>query len=139
MANRGPKPKDRPIVVPLPGRPQPPPDLDAAALAHWQSLTDMMAEAGYLSALDGDALTLYMSLWTRWVEAEAMVDKEGAVIEGGPENNRYLQANPWYTIATQAQRDMRPFLTMFGLSPAARRKLAVAETDETPSKWQEPA
>lgn len=132
-ARRGPKPKDR--ATPKPGTPAPPPNLDADSRAHFRRLTGLMVESGLISELDYDSLCIYMSLWKRWQKAEAEVRKTGLVIKAP---NGWFQKSPWYEIATQCQRDMRPFLSMFGLSPAARSKLSIPEPEEADDKWREP-
>lgn len=131
---RGPKPKDRSLSTPSRGIPDPPPNLDADSRKHYRRLTGLMAEAGLVSQLDFDALSLYMSMWKRWKRAEAEVRKSGLVIKAP---NGWLQKNPWLEIATQSIRDMRPFLTMFGLTPASRSKLSLPESEEDDAKWSD--
>lgn len=140
MARRGPKPKGGSAANPLPGRPKPPAILDKEAKLHWAEVVELVEEAGTLSRLDRDALTLYCSLWSTWREAEREMVKPtgncpaGRVIRS---NNGYFQTSPWYTIAVQALKDMRPFLDAFGLTPKARAKLRLPEPEEDAGgKWE---
>ena len=143
MSKRGPKPKDKRAVVAPKGIPKPPKGLDAAARKHWGELAAMLEEAGYGTALDGDAMAYYMTLWARWRKAEAELAKPPAEIpgnEGGGEVittvNGYRQLNPWYTVAKECLKDLKSYLAEFGLSPKARAKLILPEPEEADDKWE---
>jgi P27 family predicted phage terminase small subunit len=136
---RGPKKKDRQAVVPLKGIGSPPAYLDKAAKAHWAEVAALVNESGLGSALDRDALAFYVSLWSRWRAAEAELAKDES--DGGREvitaNNGYRQLNPWYTISKECLKDMKSYLSEFGLSPKARAKLVLPEAEEVDEKWAE--
>lgn len=133
MGLRGPKPKDKVSNTPLRGNPEPPPHLDKAARKHWRYIARLVDQAGLLSHLDCDALEVYCSLWSTWLEAEAQLATQSRVIEGpsGPKKN------PWHEIAVQSVKDMKSFMDMFGLSPRARNGMKVAEQDQVEDKWSE--
>jgi P27 family predicted phage terminase small subunit len=118
------KPQD---IIVNPATPEQPKYLDKVGRDHWQSTVDLLDKAGNLSRIDRDALGVYCSLFSRWREAEANVKSEGAVITA---RNGYRQPNPWYTIAVQCQKDMKPFLEMFGMSPKARANLPQVDAIE---------
>ncbi|MBE7197466.1 MAG: phage terminase small subunit P27 family [Parafilimonas terrae] len=128
---RGPKPRDpAPSPAALVDNIPPPPDLDAEGKKHWKEVTARLADAGFLADLDADALHLYCSLWSQRVAALKEVKTKGTVIKAP---NGYMMANPWYTIAVQCQKDMRPYLDMFGMSPKSRSKLGRVQDQEAES------
>jgi P27 family predicted phage terminase small subunit len=131
---RGPKPQNRYVGTPLQGRPDPPAFLDDEASEHFRELAGMMSEAGCLSLLDTDALTLFCSHWSRWRKAEAILADECDVITA---KNGYRQANPWYNVSQEAMKGMHLYIKEFGLSPLARSKMNLPEPDETEGKWSE--
>lgn len=120
---RGPKPRDAtPAVVPLARLADldPPDDLDAATRRHWMRTTAKLESAGMLADLDTDALFVYCSLWARREKALKECKKRGEIIRAP---NGYMMQNPWFTMAVQCEKDMRPYLDMFGMSPKARTKI----------------
>ena len=133
-ARRGPKGKDRAEGTPLRGEHDPPPHLDKVAADHWRAVAALIDEAGLLSRLDAPALALYCELYADYRHARDQVVEGGAVITA---INGYRQKNPWYDIAVQCQKDMKYYLDKFGLTPAARSKLAIEEAPEVESKWDD--
>ena len=136
---RGPKPRAKPVAVPLAGIPPAPKGLDAEARKHWKALADLLNDAGLSSALDADAMLFYVTHWSRWRKAEKMLalpkgEGGGEVIETP---NCYLQQSPWLTIANDSLRQMKAYLSEFGLSPKARSKLVMPEREEVDDKWKE--
>lgn len=145
MNKRGPKPKERVANVPLRGIPGPPKHLDPEARKHWAQVAALVNESGQGSALDADALTFYVTLWSRWRKAEhelARPPAERPGDEGGSEvitaSNGYRQLNPWYTVAKESLKELKAYLAEFGLSPKARAKLVMPEVEEVDDKWREP-
>jgi P27 family predicted phage terminase small subunit len=144
MGKRGPKPKDVVATVPLQGIPKPPKGLDAEAKKHWLQVAGLLNESGFGSALDADALLFYVTLWSRWRKAEDELAKPPATLPGGEGGgevittvNRYRQLNPWYTVAKESLKDLKSYLSEFGLSPKARAKLVLPEVEEVDSKWED--
>jgi P27 family predicted phage terminase small subunit len=129
---RGPKPKDRSLSTPLKGKPAAPKHLDKVAKDQWKKVADLVEQAGLLSRLDVFALEQYVSLYATWREASEMVKKLGLVTKAP---NGWQLKNPWYDIVVQSLKDMKYYLDKFGLTPAARAKLALAEPDEVDDKW----
>lgn len=114
--------------------PRRPSGLSPEAAAHWDQLTGLLSDAGTLSSLDADALTLYIALWDRYRKAEEMIALEGPVITA---KNGYEQPSPWYTISVQCLKDLKSFLTVFGLTPMARSKLKLPEAEPIDPKWKD--
>lgn len=86
---------------------------------------------GLLTELDTTALTMYCRSYQRWVYAERMITKEGAVqvAESG-----YQQQRAWVGIATAEFNKLKTMLSEFGLTPSARSRIELpaqeAEEDE---------
>jgi P27 family predicted phage terminase small subunit len=118
-------PGHRPLnqAEPQPARvlPQPPNFLGPAARAKWNEMAPELHRIGLLTAVDGDALAIYCTLWARLAEAEAILEREGLVIEG--EKGR--GAHPAAAIARDCRTQLRAFAVEFGLTPAARSRLSI--------------
>lgn len=128
----GPKPKDKKNTTPLKGIPDPPVHLDKVARSHWKKVARLIDDSGLLSEIDVFALEQYCDLYSTWRKAKEKVEVEGEVIIA---RNGYSQQNPWYVTKVQVMKDMKSFITMFGLSPAARSKLTPTEAEEIDPKW----
>jgi P27 family predicted phage terminase small subunit len=101
---------------------------DAVALQEWQRLLPLLENMGVLSVCDGMALGLYCVAFSRWMEAEAALKREGLVAES---LNGAVKASPWLKIARDASDTMRRYLCEFGLSPSSRSSIkAAAPKDE---------
>jgi P27 family predicted phage terminase small subunit len=82
---------------------------------------------GLLSRADRPALAAYCTAWSRWVEAEAMVKKYGAIVKS-PEKN-FPMKSPYLSIADQAMETMRKLLVEFGLTPSSRSRIKVPDSE----------
>jgi P27 family predicted phage terminase small subunit len=144
MQKRGPKAKDRASPRTLKAVPKAPKTLEAAARKHWDAVAKLLNESGHGSALDVEAMSFYLTIWTRWRKAEYMLGQPPAAVpgeEGGGEVittvNGYRQLNPWYTVAKETLRELKGYLAEFGLSPKARAKLLLPEAEESGGKWED--
>src|SRR5258708_2295095 len=104
--SRGPKKQERTIITPLQGRPEAPDYLNDEATAKFNELTGMLQEAGNLSMLDGDAICLYISHWSRWRKAEAELEMESEVVTL---KNGNQSESPWYSISLNCMKQMKLF------------------------------
>ena len=132
MPSRGPKKRVVEATI-ASSRPRKPSGLTPDSEAHWDDVVALLEEYGSISKLDADALELYLSLRSRWKLAEETIAIEGAVITA---KNGYEQPSPWYAISVQCLKDMKSFLTMFGLTPMSRCKLKFPETEVIDQKWK---
>ncbi len=82
---------------------------------------------GLLSRADRPALAAYCTAWSRWVEAEAMVKKFGAIVKS-PEKG-FPMKSPYLSIADQAMETMRKLLVEFGLTPSSRGRIKVPDSE----------
>ena len=73
-----------------------------------------------LTIVDRAALAAYCQAWGRWVEAEANIQRFGAVIKT-PKGLPLV--NPYLRIAERAIDQMRKFLVEFGMTPSSRSRI----------------
>lgn len=100
--------------------------LSARARAEWRRLARELYDAGVLTTVDRAALAGYCVAFARWQEAEEVVSAKGMVVKT---TNGNLIQNPYLTIANRAMDDMRRFAVEFGMTPASRTRVQVAETE----------
>jgi P27 family predicted phage terminase small subunit len=84
--------------------------------------------------LDRAALAAYCQAYGRWVEAEEKVREFGAVIKAP---SGFPIQSPYLGIANTAMRQMRDFLTEFGMTPASRTRIEISgkPSDSPGTRW----
>ena len=97
--------------------------LSAEARKQWKKLTPAVEGAGTMTASDLVAFELLASTLATAVEAEALIAKEGATIEGGSGG---LKAHPALTMMATARAQATALLAQFGLTPRGRAAIAPA-------------
>lgn len=107
------------------GIPTCPKHLDKAGQAEWKRISAELLSLGLLTAVDRAALAAYCATWSRWINAEQNIQKLGAVIKS-PKSGYPVQ-NPYVGIANTSLDQMRKFLVEFGMTPASRSRLSVAD------------
>ena len=130
-----PMPPDRSI-------PTPPVHLDAYAREEWGRIADGLHAMGVLHQIDQQVLAAYCDSYSRWrhaVEAmRARVEKAGgdqlAALIDKTSNGNIVQ-NPLIGIANKAAGDMVRYAAEFGLTPAARARLAIDPAKNPGSKF----
>lgn len=138
--NKRPLPKHEP--KPPPGIPIPPPHLDAIALAEWKSMAVMLFDIGLLSLIDGAILAAYCVAFSRWRQAEealAIMKAKDKVTNGLliKTTNGNVIVSPLVGVANRAMMMMIRCAEEFGMSPAARARIAAYPRDkETPDAAQ---
>jgi P27 family predicted phage terminase small subunit len=129
-----PLPKNEPMPrIESPPRPK---HLSGEAAMEWDRLAPALVRLRLLSRLDRAAFAAYCAAWGRHVEAEEQIAKASAVTSSRLGSS---VVNPWATISRQAADQMCKFLSEFGLSPAARARLAlpsVPEGEEAPGGFK---
>ena len=136
MAKRGPKPappalkllrggrRDRDAAAGprATGRPDPPAHLDAIARAEWDRFAPELEAMGVLARVDGSALAIYCTAYSRWVRATAELAKpDGLTADTGQGG---IKTSPYVHIATAAEYQMSRLLAEFGGTPSSRSRLA---------------
>ena len=126
----------------LPGKiPSCPSHLDEVARKEWKRVTKILKSIGMLTLLDRSILAAYCEAYSRWVQAASkiydmgmvyaegrQVDDKGKVIKPG-----IPRANPYIKIAKEAYDQMVKTATLFGMSPASRASLSIANQNTTPA------
>jgi P27 family predicted phage terminase small subunit len=89
---------------------------------------------GVLTLIDADALTNYCDTWSRWKKAVLFIQKNGDVYVQKDESGtvKYIQQLPQVAIARNLLAVLNRYQQEFGLTPAARSRLTIAEQDSTP-------
>jgi P27 family predicted phage terminase small subunit len=125
-------PSKRPLPAgeprpPLPSSTYAPRHLNGEAKKEWRRLVVTLVDLGLYTEVDRAALAMYCQAWGRWVEAERRLSIEGPVLISDKGN--YYQ-NPYLHVANRAWEEMRKMLGEFGLTPASRCRLSVAQPEE---------
>lgn len=98
-----------------------PEHLDTEARAEWDRITEEIRQVpGVCRRVDRAALAGYCMAWSRWVQAELAIAKDGAVVM-----DRYKQQkkSPWVLIAADAVRRVLAFGVEFGFTPSSRARI----------------
>ena len=95
------------------------------ARAEWRRLMKGMVP-GLLTPLDRQVMTVACESWARWTRANRVVITQGDVVPG----DRGMVKNPAIQIARDAEATMKACWAELGLSPAARARLEMPESDE---------
>jgi P27 family predicted phage terminase small subunit len=125
-AKEHPKP---PPVVPSCPRWLPP-----AARTLWRSVVPQLEELGVVGGPDVATLEAYCLTYSRWRSAEALLEKEGLVVDG---HRNAPRKHPAAQLARDYQAAMLTLAKQLGLTPASRQTLDVAALSpvDEPSPW----
>lgn len=134
MGLRGPAPKpgsqralrvlDSPVVAEgSGGAPEPPAQLPAHLRDAWDRIAEPMRAAGLLVPADAVAIEAAARCLARWQEAEAVIEREGIIIEGA----KGRVAHPAVRIARDAAAEYRSWSARLGLTPADRIGIGMAQ------------
>jgi P27 family predicted phage terminase small subunit len=102
--------------------PECPAHLEGEARQEWDRMSAELFRLGLLTALDRAALSAYCLAWGRWVEAEGVVKRTGEVLKSKETGNMYR--NPYLDVANRAMKQMKEFLTEFGMTPSSRSRVS---------------
>ena len=105
----------------------PPEDLDTKAREEWLRCAPLLRDAGVLTTIDKTALAALCMCYSRWMEAERHVRREGCVISGSTGSP---VMNPYVRVAAQALDQMRALMGDFGMTPSSRSRLKAESVGE---------
>ena len=142
MGARGPRPTPTAILnrrgsrcqnasrnEPRPDRsvPRCPSWLDPAAKACWKQIVPQLHQMGVLAKIDGNAITRYCRLWSRWVAAEKFIEKHGESYPLKDSNGKVkcYQQFPQVAIAHRLSIALTKLEGEFGMTPASRTRIEV--------------
>lgn len=121
-----------------PNEPQPdieipscPAALSPAAKAEWRRVSPLLEDQGLLSKQDRAVLAAYCELYARWTNALKQIQEHGEVIKT-PLGS--IQVSPWMSIARSAEKELRMYAALFGMSPADRSKVNATDTKKQTDK-----
>lgn len=89
-----------------------------------ETIRDLIGDR--LAAEDRFVVEMLCVAWATWKEARKAVDAQGAVVMSGGT----AIPNPNLTVADKAQAQFLQLAKELGLSPAARKKLAIDATED---------
>lgn len=118
LNNREPQPPKRKRL------PSPPGHLGEIAAHEWRRTGKILQRIGLLTQIDLAALEAYCVTYERWVEAEKQVQKLGPIVK--TKNGNLIQ-NPYLAVANRAMKELRAWLSEFGMTPSSRSRVKVNE------------
>jgi P27 family predicted phage terminase small subunit len=123
------KPKDTTKVQQCPAT------LHGEARKEWNRLAPQLYDLGLLTELDRNTLQMLCESWAQLQEANAVLKKEGYTVMGA---NGGVRPHPAVKIARDAQQTVRILSEAFGMTPAARGRVAITKKpkDDT-GYWDE--
>lgn len=132
-----------PLVEQLPAPPKAPRYFrdHPTARREWRRVAPLLISQGTLAEIDLVALECYCLAYERAIEAEAIIASRRAALVDDPENrsrsaltffspNGYEQQIPEVSIALQARKELREFMTQFGMTPASRSRINIARKQQ---------
>ncbi|HET7232706.1 MAG TPA: phage terminase small subunit P27 family [Longimicrobium sp.] len=125
------KPKPSPDLPA--GAPECPAHLKGGARREWLRIVPQLEAAGLLAEVDGTALALYCVAFARWERAERELVKTGGEVVRSPTNDYPIQ-NPWLAVSNKATEQIHKYLAEFGMSPAARMRVAFKNNGDSKPK-----
>ena len=121
--NPGHRPLNPAEPAPARGLPEAPDWLNLLELEAWDTLTAALEPMGVVTISDGPALTALAVAWADWRQARAVLDLEEPYLE----TPAGLHRHPASAVASDAWRRVSSMLSEFGLTPASRSRLQVAD------------
>lgn len=112
-------PKNEPR--PQGGLPDMPAGMSKDAQKEWKRLAPELDKLGLLTRIDCTAFVVYCECYASFMGARRAVEKHGRVLKA---ENGLLKKNPAVSMMAEAMRLMRQYLIEFGLTPAARPRVA---------------
>ncbi|TGE31320.1 phage terminase small subunit P27 family [Desulfosporosinus sp. Sb-LF] len=107
--------------------------LDAEAKKHWELLSAELQELDLITNVDVGALAICCDAYSKLIKANAEIEKHGMLVtytnKGG---NKNIVPNPYVALSNKYSDVYKRFCTEFGLTPAARLKLAAPKEPVKP-------
>ena len=111
------------------GSPEPPGHLSTGARQEWFRLLKWLMQVhGLLSPTDHAAIGIYCSYYDQWQQAEAdipVLKKKLATARGKQRGQVLALLNTAMGERNKARKEMRPYLSELGITPAARSRIRV--------------
>lgn len=115
------EPKPRVTVPPCPSW------LSAEGKREYRRAAKLLVRLRVLTEADRMALAAYAHEYSKWREAEDIIDMQGMVLTGA-KGGMYM--NPWRGIANTHFKNMVKLLAEFGMTPASRSRIEAQPPEE---------
>lgn len=126
--NPGKRPLNRHEPKPAPRVPACPDYLEGEARKEWDRITPILGGLGLLTDMDMAALAAYCETWAQYLAANEKVKRLGPVVRAS-QANPYPVISPYFTVASNALKQVRAFMAEFGMTPSSRSRIAAAKPD----------
>lgn len=130
-------PSRRPLPaepVALPGEPDKPEGLSAAARRVWEDLAPVLLHMGTLTKGDARTFATMCELQATLVEASRQKDAPGFQLFA-PNGSNVIKAHAAVKLELEMAVAIRQYYMLFGMDPSSRSRLSVPKKDEPASKW----
>ena len=107
--------------------PSVPSHLSDDAKKEWRRVARELHGLGLLTSIDRTALAAYCETYVTWTEALAQCRSAGMIVET---TNGNLVQNPYLSVANQAEKRMKGWLSEFGMTPSSRTRVNVEAAEE---------
>jgi P27 family predicted phage terminase small subunit len=113
--------------------PNEPSGLDAASIAEWQRVTNLLRDRNALDGLDQVGLHDYLQCWQRLRQCEAQIERDGVTVKG----ERGFVKHPAAQIARQYRDSLFAWSKELGLTYGSRQRLLIAKSkpEEKENHW----
>ena len=109
------------------GIPRAPAFLDKVAQREWRRTAKKLHKLGLLSEIDLTAFAAYCSCYSRWLEAQAQIQKHGMLIKA---QSGFPMQSPYLAISNKAMEQMMKWLVEFGMTPSGRSRVKVDKPED---------
>lgn len=136
----GTRPRRSRAAEPTPprGLPSPPDWMSEKGRSAWGDIARILADQGVLTTADGAALQGLCEAHADWLAAARDVEAHGLTyITHNRDGEECIKANPAVAMKSDADRRRRAWLCEFGLTPAARAKVASADKGKLADPWDD--
>jgi P27 family predicted phage terminase small subunit len=127
--------------VPVAGEPEMPKGLSEGAAAEWNAMIPCLRVMGILTPVYRAALAGYCYSYDVWMQANDEIREGGVMIKfpvmgrkGTPEEFEVIayikKKNPAISVANEALKTMKSYLTEFGMTPSSMSKLHIEKPPE---------
>lgn len=105
--------------------------LDAVGKRAWNGAAAALRRKGILDTADGQLLELYSSSYSIFRRAEALVKKNGLLVnQAGAAGRTVKVKNPALDIRSKAWKEVTELFSSLGIGPIARRKLFLTDSED---------
>lgn len=109
---------EAPVIIP-----DPPKSLKGEAMAEWDRITRLLAEAKCIADLDRSALAAYCIEWARYVTANNRLRVANTLLAESTKGTK--MPHPLLRVSDRALANMLRICQEFGLTPASRSRLNI--------------